>query len=89
MIERTSRAVDGLSVDEDKLFDAVPEIHKALADGEVSALPSRRTIRFRANCRRRRGLFTSLSSKKEMVWFKSIRLTRVLRSTINICSMLR
>lgn len=37
VIERTAEAVNGLSVDEDKLFDASPQIHRALADGEVSA----------------------------------------------------
>ena len=32
VIERTAQAVDGLSVDEDKLFQVLPEIHEALLD---------------------------------------------------------
>jgi hypothetical protein len=36
VIERTPAAVNGLSIDEDKLFEVLPEIHAALSDGEVS-----------------------------------------------------
>jgi hypothetical protein len=35
--ERTREAVDGLSIDEDRLFQVVPEIQGALAAGEVRA----------------------------------------------------
>lgn len=35
--ERTAQAVNGLSVDEEKLSRALPEIHEALASGEVAA----------------------------------------------------
>ena len=37
VIERTPEAVDGHSIDEDKLFEILPDIHGALSDGEVSA----------------------------------------------------
>lgn len=37
VIERTPEAVNGLSIDENKLLSILPEIRKALADGEVSA----------------------------------------------------
>jgi hypothetical protein len=37
VIERTPQAVNGLSIDEEKLFEVLPEIHEALAAGEVSA----------------------------------------------------
>jgi hypothetical protein len=36
VIERTEQAVNGLSIDEEKLFEVLPEIHEALAAGEVS-----------------------------------------------------
>jgi hypothetical protein len=35
--ERTRDAVDGLSIDKERLFEIVPEIHEALAAGEVPA----------------------------------------------------
>lgn len=35
VIERTTEAVDGLSIDEERLLEVLPEIHKALCDGEV------------------------------------------------------
>ena len=35
--ERSVEAVDGLSIDEDKLVEILPDIHRALSDGEVSA----------------------------------------------------
>jgi hypothetical protein len=37
VIERTPEAVNGFSIDEDKLFDILPDIHRALMDGDVSA----------------------------------------------------
>jgi hypothetical protein len=37
VIERTPRAVDGLSIDEEKLFEVLPEIHTALSTGDISA----------------------------------------------------
>jgi hypothetical protein len=37
VIERSVEAVDGLSIDEDKLVEILPDIHRALSDGEVSA----------------------------------------------------
>jgi len=36
VIERTPAAVNGLSIDEERLFDILPEIHAALSDGEIS-----------------------------------------------------
>jgi hypothetical protein len=36
VIERTSEAVNGLSIDEERLFEILPEIHAALSAGEVS-----------------------------------------------------
>jgi hypothetical protein len=36
VIERTEQAVNSLSIDEEKLFAVLPEIHEALAAGEVS-----------------------------------------------------
>src|SRR5262249_30374475 len=36
VIERTPQAVDGLSIDEEKLFEILPEIHATLSAGEVS-----------------------------------------------------
>ena len=36
VIERTAQAVNGLSVDEEKLFEVLPGIHEALSAGEVS-----------------------------------------------------
>ena len=41
MIERTPRAVNGLSIDEEKLFEILPEIHSALSVGEVSAFANK------------------------------------------------
>jgi hypothetical protein len=35
IVERTPEAVDGLSIDEERLFEIVPEIQRALAAGEV------------------------------------------------------
>jgi hypothetical protein len=35
--ERTREAVDGLSIDEERLFEVVPEIQRALAAGEARA----------------------------------------------------
>ena len=40
VIERTAQAVDGLSIDEEKLFQIRPEIHDALISGEVSVFAS-------------------------------------------------
>ncbi|HMJ27150.1 MAG TPA: hypothetical protein VK512_00330 [Xanthobacteraceae bacterium] len=36
VIERTPEAVNGLSIDEEKLFEVLPEIHTALSAGEIS-----------------------------------------------------
>jgi hypothetical protein len=36
VIERTPQAVDGLSIDEEKLVEILPEIHKALSEGQIS-----------------------------------------------------
>jgi hypothetical protein len=37
LIERTPQAVDSFSIDEEKLFEVLPEIQAALSGGEVSA----------------------------------------------------
>jgi hypothetical protein len=37
LVERTPEAVDGLSIDEEKLHEALTEIHDALAKGQITA----------------------------------------------------
>jgi hypothetical protein len=37
VIERTPRAVNGLSIDAEKLFEVLPEIHAALSTGDILA----------------------------------------------------
>src|SRR6476659_2956708 len=53
--ERTRGAVDGLSIDDERLPDIVLEIQDALAAGEVRAWAYSPMILFPANCQERPG----------------------------------
>ena len=76
--ERTREAVDGLSIDEERLFEIVPEIQRALAAGEVRVLgPTRPTILSRANCQMKPGRFTSSLSRSATAYSGSFPFTRV------------
>ena len=57
--ERTRGAVDGLSIDDERLPDIVLEIQDALAAGEVRAWAYSPMILFPANCQERPGPSTS------------------------------
>ena len=63
--KRTPEAVNGLSVDEEKLFEVLPEIHAAFLAGEVSTFATTKTTQFFVNCHPRRGRCTNWSLSKE------------------------
>jgi hypothetical protein len=43
VLERTPEAVDGLSINEEKMFEVLPEIHGALSGGEISGFATTKT----------------------------------------------
>jgi hypothetical protein len=71
VVERTAQAVDGLSIDEEKLPEALTEIHDALSRAQITAWRRPLSIRCPANSPLQRGRSTYSRSKRKTDCFTS------------------
>ena len=75
--ERTREAVDGLSIDEERLFELVSKFNERLPPARSESGPTRQRSCPRANCQMKPGRFTSSLSRSATVYSGSFPFTRV------------